>query len=89
MDQNEEVSDAVFEEIKNDESIQSNNFSKAAAVHALKLAVQEGQISHETAGRIRLEMGISQSYFTKKHTNDIARKKARKAQRVARRVNRK
>lgn len=89
MDQNEEVSDAVFEEIKNDESVQSNNFSKTAAVHALKLAVQEGQLSREHAGRIRLEMGISQSYFTKKRINDVVRKKARKAQRVARRVNRK
>jgi len=86
--QEEEVSDAVFEEIKNDEAIQQN-FSKAGAVHALKLAVQEGQISPETAGRIRLEMGISQSYFTKKHINLVTRKKARKAQRAARRVNRK
>ncbi len=86
--QEEEISEAVFEEIKNDEAVQQS-FSKVAAVHALKLAVQEGQISPETAGRMRLEMGISQSYFTKKHINPVARKKARKAQRVARRVNKK
>jgi len=84
----EEISEAVFEEIKNDETVQQS-FSKVAAVHALKTAVQEGQISRETAGRIRMEMGISQSYFTKNRPTAAARKKARKAQRVARRVNRK
>lgn len=88
MQEEEEISEAVFEEIKNDDAVQQN-FSKAAAVHALKLAVQEGQISPEMAGRMRLEMGISQSYFTKKHISAATRKKARKAQRHARRVNRK
>ncbi len=85
----EEISEAVFEEIKNDETIQQNTFSKAAAVHALKAAVKEGQIPRETAGRIRMEMGISQSYFTKKRLTDDQRRKKRKAQRLARRNNRK
>ena len=85
----EEISDAVFEEIKNDETVQQSTFSKATAVHALKLAVKEGQVSRETAARIRFEMGISKSYFTKKRTTAGAREKARKAQRLARKVNRK
>lgn len=63
--------------------------SKQDVVKALSSAVEFGQLTKSSAQRIRQEMGIFQTDFTKKKVSDTTRKAKRKAQKLARKKQRK
>lgn len=76
-------------DIEESETETTPRFSKEEKVKALKAAVENGQLNRFTALRIRSEMGIFQSDFTRKRESDAKRKARRKAQKTARKKQRK
>jgi len=99
------IEDAEFEEIDADvaadlkiieeaenakaEKATAPQMSKQDVVKALSSAVEFGQLTKSSAQRIRQEMGIFQTDFTKKKVSDTKRKAKRKAQKLARKKQRK
>jgi len=81
--------DVVTEDVTETPTEEQPKMSKAEVVAALALAVENDQLDPKTAHRIRSEMGIFQSSFTKKRTTDEKRKAKRKLQKNARKKQRK
>lgn len=59
-----------------------------AIIKALSGAVEDGQITTRQARDMRKNLGIHQSFFTRKHTTKAKRKTKRKIQKAARRASR-
>ena len=57
-------------------------------LRVLREAVENGQITSAQAKRFRADLGIQNSFFTKKQTSPAKRKAKRKAQKLARRKQR-
>lgn len=62
--------------------------SKRGLLDALAAAVATGQVDSRDARRLRSQIGITQSYFTRKQTTKAYRKSRRLMQRDSRRQNR-
>jgi len=92
--QENEIEDATFEEVTEvtatpevDEEKQKISFGDILS--SLSAAIASGGISSQQARRIRADMGIRQSYFTRKQPKTNVRRAKRKAQKAARKLNRK
>ncbi len=72
-----------------DETVPKAKMSKMEVVKALAAAVENDQLDRKSAARIRSEMGIFQSSFTKKRESEVKRKAKRKLQKKARKKQRK
>lgn len=57
-------------------------------IKALAGAVDDGQITKRQARDMRMNLGIRQSFFTKKRTTKVNRKTKRKTQKAARKSSR-
>ncbi len=93
--QESNIIEADFEEIVEEkpdnktEAKEARTISKAETVKALKNAINDGTLTNITAKRVRVEMGIFDSEFTKKKISESKRKSKRKAQKIARKMQRK
>lgn len=84
----EDIAVADFEEINEEQSQPKRPLSKSEKVKAIRLAVEEGHLNSNSANKMRYELGISNSDFTKKHISKSKRKKKRKAAKTARKKQR-
>lgn len=62
--------------------------SKKEVLAAITAAVANGILDTHTARKIRTDLGVMPSSFTKKHPSKAQRKNRRKAQQASRRANR-
>lgn len=90
IENNEDI-DAVDSETLHLDDIEEEtpkNTSRANIFAALRAAVSAGNMSKRQAGDIQRQLGISQSYFTRKILTRAERKAKRTMQKNSRRVNR-
>jgi len=85
----EEIDDNVQAEENEEVSTTAPKMSKSEIIKALSLAVDRGHIGQGQLTKMRTEMGIFQSDFTRKKVSDSKRKSKRKAQKQARKKQRK
>ena len=86
----EEVTDAIDEEIAVKADAPPAKMGLNGFLKAITNAVSSDQISSGQAREIRQGMGIYQGYFTRSRNSDAKKAKAkRKAQKAARKTNRK
>jgi len=95
---NDDIVDGTFEEITEDAEINEQDLivenppyqpTKDEALAALNKAIKNGDIHSSLAARLRSQMGIFKSSFTKKQIDDKKRKVLRKKQKAARKKQRK
>jgi len=86
-----DIEDGNFEEVTDgkEETEPSKKLSKRGIIKALKDAIDLKQLSLGDARRMRHDMGIFKSDFTKKRINKENRKSKRQAQKLARKQQRK
>jgi len=98
-----DIEDADFEEIDDDQAIKqieaaldeleqdkpTVTLTKHETVKALKDAVEMGQLTPAMAKKMRQQLGIFKTDFTKKKISDSKRKATRQAQKLARKKQRK
>jgi hypothetical protein len=82
----EELDAAI--EAADDAEDMPTTFTSRQMLNMLKAAVEAGHLSKKDYKRMRSEMGIFQSDYTRKKTSDAKRKTKRKAQKQARRKQR-
>lgn len=80
---------AVAEEEHHEHDHTHAAYSRTDALKALTNSFHDGAITKEQLREIRARLGITQSSFTGKKITDTQRKAKRKAQKAARKVNRK